>query len=65
MHDVDSTDVKVEIALMAFMKALYPIYSHYLESIQTSGQMKSLDFNSLVEKIAKREIFWKEYSSTY
>ena len=50
MHGVDATSVKMDIALMAFIKALYLTYSHYLESLQASGQLKSLDFDSLVEK---------------
>jgi hypothetical protein len=36
-HDIDSTGVKVDLQLTAFIKALYPTYSHYLESLQASG----------------------------
>jgi len=51
MHD----NVKVDIALIAFIKVLYPTCSHYLESLQASGQLKSLDFGSLAEKVVERE----------
>jgi hypothetical protein len=55
MHDVDVTSVKIDISLATFIKSLYPTYSLYLESLQSSGQLKSLDFDSLVEKIVERE----------
>jgi hypothetical protein len=61
MHVVDATSVKIEIVLMAFIKVLYSIYSHYLESLQASGQLKCLDFDSLVEKSAKCE---KDFEKT-
>lgn len=54
-HDIDATSVKVDIALTSFIKTFYPTYLHYLESLQASGQMKSLDFDSLVEKIVECE----------
>jgi hypothetical protein len=54
-HDIDSTGVKVDLQLTAFIKALYPTYSHYLESLQASGQMKAMTFDTLVDKIAERE----------
>ena len=54
-HDIDATGVKVDIQLTAFIKALYPTYTHYLESLQASGQMKAMTFETLVEKIAERE----------
>ena len=43
-HDIDATGVKVDIQLTAFTKALYPSYTHYLESLQASGQMKDMTF---------------------
>ena len=55
MHDIDATGVKIDIPLTTFIKALNPTYSHYLESLQTSAQMKSLTFDSLVEKVVKNE----------
>jgi hypothetical protein len=39
-------------------EALYPTYFHYLESLQDSGQMKSITFVSLVEKVAKCEKYF-------
>jgi hypothetical protein len=50
MHDIEATGVKIDLPLMTFIKALYPTYSHYLESLQASGQMKSITFDKLVEK---------------
>ena len=29
-HDIEATSVKVDLQLTAFIKALYPTYSHYL-----------------------------------
>ena len=54
-HDIEATGVKVDLQLIAFIKALYPTYSHYLESLQASGQMKDINFDILVEKIVERE----------
>ena len=39
--DIDATSVKVDISLTTFIKALYPTQSHYLESLQASGHLKS------------------------
>jgi hypothetical protein len=55
MHDIEATGVNIDLPLMAFIKALYPTYSHYLESLQASGQMKSITFDKLVEKVAEHE----------
>ena len=33
VHDIDGTGVKVDIQLTAFIKDLYPTYTHYLESL--------------------------------
>ena len=54
-QDIESTGVKVDLQLTAFLKVLYPTYSHYLESLQASGQMKAMTFDVLVDKIAERE----------
>jgi hypothetical protein len=53
MLDIDAIGVKIDIPLIAFIKALYPRYSHYLESLQARGQMKFVTFGTLVEKVAK------------
>ena len=34
MHDIKNTGVEVYITLIAYVKALYPTYSHFLESLQ-------------------------------
>ena len=54
-HEIECTGVNVDLPLTAFIKALYPSYSHYLESLQASGQLKDIDFDKLVGKIAERE----------
>ena len=55
MHEIDSTGVNIDIHLMNFIKALYPTYYHYFESLQASGQMKSITFDSFVEKFIECE----------
>ena len=32
-HDIDATIIKLDIQLITFIKALYPSYTHYLESL--------------------------------
>ena len=54
-HDIEETGVKVDLKLIAFIKALYRTHLHYLESLQASGQMKAITFDILVEKIDERE----------
>ena len=41
-HDIDATGVKLDIQVTAFIKDLYPTYTHYLESLQASGHMKAM-----------------------
>jgi len=55
MHDIKSTKVELYIPLIAFLKALYPTYSNYLESLQANGNIKDITFGSLVKKFAERE----------
>eukprot|EP00253_Pinus_taeda_P034253 PITA_34253 len=55
MHDIKATKVELNIPLITFLKALYPTYSNYLESLQANGNLKDITFDSLVKKIAKRE----------
>jgi len=55
MHDMKVTNVELDIPLLAFVKALYPTYSNYLESLQANGNLKEITFDSLVNKFAKRE----------
>jgi len=56
IHDVDATSVKIYITLTTFIEALYPTYSHHVESIQDSGQFNSLEFESLEENIVEHLI---------
>jgi len=60
MHDDSATSVKMVISITTFIKAFYPTYSHYLKSLQASDELKSLDFDSLVDKIAKCEKDFKK-----
>ena len=55
VHDINSTKVELDISLIAFLKALYPTYSNYLESLQANGNLKDITFESLVKKFAERE----------
>jgi hypothetical protein len=64
MHEIEATEVKTDLPLMPFIKALYPTYSHYLELLQASGQMKSVTFDKLVEKVAEREKSFEKKSTT-
>lgn len=55
MHDIEATRVKIYFPPTILVKALYPTYSHYLESLQANGKLKEISFDSLVEKFAERE----------
>jgi len=66
MHDIKVTNVELDILLIAFLKALYPTYSNYLESLQANGNLKGITFDSLVKKIAEREkAFGKKITPQY
>ena len=65
MHDINAIGMKINLPLIAFIKALYPTYSHYLESLQANGQTKSITFEKLVEKVAKHEKSFGNNSSHY
>ena len=45
----------MDISLIAYVKALYPTYSHYLESLQASGNLEHITFDTLEKKFAERE----------
>ena len=64
MHDIKVTNVKLNIPLIAFLKALYPTYSNYLESLQANGNLKDITFDSLVNKFVERERFCEEDNSS-
>lgn len=55
MHDIKATSVEIDIPLIAHVKALYPTYSHYLESLKASGNLKEITFDSLKKKFVERE----------
>ena len=55
MHDIKSTGVDIDIPLISYVKALYPTYSHYLESLQASGNLKEITFDSLEKKFAEKK----------
>ena len=55
MHEIKNSGVEVDIPLIAYVKAFYPTYSHYLESLQASGNLIKITFDSLEKKFAERE----------
>jgi len=55
IHGIEATRVKIYLLLIVFIKEIYPTYSHYLESLQASGQMKSITFDKVVEKFVECE----------
>jgi len=61
MHEIKVNIVEIFSPLISYVKEIYPIYSHYLESLQESGNLKEITFDSLEKKFAKREkYFWKK-----
>ena len=54
-QDVDVGGGKIDMYLIAFIKALLPTHSTYLGSLQASNQFKTITFDLLVEKLAKHE----------
>lgn len=65
MHDVEATRFKVEIPIITLFKALYPTYSHYLESLQASAKLKNINFETLVENFSEREKEFGKRKITY
>ena len=66
MHDIKVTNFELDIPMIAFLKALYPTYSNYLESLQANGNLKDITFDSLVKEIAEREkYFGKKITPKY
>jgi len=61
-HKIESTRVKVDMQLTAFIKALY---SHYLESLQASEHLKGLNLDKLVGKIAERDRAFGKKETSY
>lgn len=64
MYGVDATIVKINIPLRTFVKALYPTYSHFLESVQASVQLKAITFDILVEKFAEQDKYFEKGKTT-
>ena len=55
MHEIKKTGVDVDIPPIAYVKELYPTYSHYLESLQESGNLMKITFDSLEKNFVERE----------
>ena len=55
MHDIKNTGVEVGIPLINYVKALYPSYSHYIETLKESGNLMKITFDSLEKKFVERE----------
>ena len=55
MHDIKKNSIKIDVPLIAYVKALYAAYSHYLESLQASGNLKEITFDSLENNFVERE----------
>lgn len=66
IHDIKTIGVQIDIPLISYVKTLYLTYSKYLESLQASGNLKEITFDSLENKFAKRENdFWKKTTPHY
>jgi len=50
----------MDFPLITFVKALYPTYSHYFESLQASEKLKDISLYSLVEKFAERVKYFRK-----
>lgn len=55
IHDIKTTSVQIYIPPISYANELYPTYSNYLESLQASGNLKEITFDSLEKKFYKRE----------
>ena len=55
MHCIKNIGVEICIPLIAYAKRLYPTYSDYLESLQASGNLKEITFDSLEKTFVERE----------
>jgi len=54
IHDIKIIGIEIDIPLIAYVKSLYPTYSNYRESLQVSGNLKKITFNSLEKKFFNR-----------
>lgn len=48
----------MDVPLTSFVRALYPTYSHHLEFLQASAQLKDINFDTLINNCAGWEIFF-------
>jgi len=64
MNDIKATVVEIYVPLIDYVKALYPTYSHYLDSLQEIVKLKEISLDSLEKKFAKREGFLEEEISS-
>jgi len=55
MHDIKTTSFEIDIPLIAYVEAIYSTYSNYLESLQASGNLKEIIFDSIEKMFAERE----------
>lgn len=55
MNDIKTIGVQIDIPLTAYVKVVYPTYSNYLESLQASGNLKEITFDSLEKKFIEKE----------
>ena len=55
VHDIKAIGVEIDVPLTAYVKALYLTYSHDLESLQASGKLKEISFDSLEKKFLEGE----------
>jgi len=46
-HDIKAPIVEIDVPLITYVKALYPTYSHYVESFHASGKPEEIAFDSL------------------
>jgi hypothetical protein len=58
IHEIGVVGVEIDIAPMAFIKPIYPTYSHYLESLQASGQLKPSILTLRWRKLQNMRKFW-------
>ena len=64
IDDIKVTNIEVDILVIVFVTTFYPTYSNYLDSLQANGNLKEIKFDSVMNKFAKRDIFWEEDNSS-
>ena len=56
MHTIQTSTLKLDLPLAAFIKSLYPTHSNYLDSLQASDMFKDLTFDILVERLQTESV---------